>query len=248
MSARTAPLHFDSSFNSDDLSENVVSTTSVIVVDSSDNELSSLDNQGTTEETFRDKKKYIAFLENKLDTNLGFYFWKKYVASAFWAQVSMPINLAITLLTALTTAQATSSNLLPENVYVNISIATLLITVLNTFFSPHTQLNKNIELMKKWDEIGSQFEEVYYSHDKYDDVEKAIISYKEVKKEMNHLRQSEGPDTTNFLTDLIHIGATLSCLRNRQKWLDGDKLILAKNASCCSTNGCNNKSIGGCIA
>jgi hypothetical protein len=150
-------------------------------------------------------------------------------------------------LTALTTAQATSSNLLPENVYVNISIATLLITVLNTFFSPHTQLNKNIELMKKWDEVGAQFEEVYYSQDKYDNIDRAIVAYKEVQKEMNDLRQSEGPDTTNFLTDLIHLIASLSCLRNHQKWLDGDKLIIAKNGSCCSNAGCKGNCVGGCM-
>jgi hypothetical protein len=173
------------------------------------------------ESIFKQKNKYIEFLENKLDTDLGFYFWKKYIA-----QISMPVNLTITLLTALTTAQATSPDLLPHNVYVNISIATLLITVLNTFFTPHSQMTKNIEIMKKWNEMGAQFEEAYYSQTKYDDVEGAITSYKNIQKEMNDLRQLEGPETMNFLTDLIHLVAKLTCLRNHEKWLDNDRTIM----------------------
>ena len=91
---------------------------------------------------------YVVFLENKLDTDIGYFYWKKYIASAFWAQISMPINLIITLMTAITTAgQANSPNLLPKEVYVKISIVTLLITVLNTFFRPHEQMTNNIDIV-----------------------------------------------------------------------------------------------------
>ena len=106
--------------------------------------------------------KYIKFIETKLDKDIGYYYWKKYVAAAFWSQVSTPINLTITILTGLTTAQATSPDLIPEYLYAQIAIATLVITTLNTFFRPHTQLTHNTEMMQKWNEVGIEFEKVYY--------------------------------------------------------------------------------------
>ena len=71
-------------------------------------------------------------LEARLNKDLGFSWWKKYIAAAFWSNISTPVNLAITILTALTTGQATTSNLLSQRTYVNISIATLLLSVINT--------------------------------------------------------------------------------------------------------------------
>jgi len=202
------------------------------VIDSSRNPVMVVDASGakpSLKDIFRSKERYIEFLENKIDTDLGFYFWKKYIASAFWAQLSMPMNLTITLLTALTTAQATSNNnLLPTEVYVNISIATLIVTVLNTFFSPHSQMTKNIEIMKRWNALGAKFEETYYSEKKYDDIERSITDYKEIQWDVNDLRQLEGPDTTNFLTDLIHVVSACFCLKKYEKWLDNDKLIMNK--------------------
>ena len=78
----------------------------------------------------------------------------------------MPMNLTITILTALTTAQSTSPDLLSEGTFFKISVATLLATVLNTFFTPQKQLNKQTEIMNKWNENGTKFEEIYYSLDK----------------------------------------------------------------------------------
>jgi hypothetical protein len=44
---------------------------------------------------------FLDFLESKIDNDLGYYFWKKYIAAAFWAQISTPLNLMITIMTAL---------------------------------------------------------------------------------------------------------------------------------------------------
>ena len=54
---------------------------------------------------------HLVSVEDNLDKLLGFYYWKRYIASAFWSNISTPINLAITLMTAMTTAQATTLNL-----------------------------------------------------------------------------------------------------------------------------------------
>jgi hypothetical protein len=173
-------------------------------------------------------KEYIDFLEDKLNEDLGWFYWKKYVAAAFWAQISMPINLVITILTAVTTAQATSPDLIPESAYRAISIATLIITVLNTFFRPYDKMTKNLELVKAWNEVGMKFEKLFYEdldneYEKQEDVDAAITKYKGLQDEINRLRAKESPDTMNFLTDFIHIAVMYSCLRKKKTWLDAAK-------------------------
>lgn len=173
------------------------------------------------------KKDFVIYLESKLDIDIGYYFWKKYVASAFWSNISTPINLIITLLTAITTAHTASNQIISEDTSVKLGVITLVITAMNTFFRPHTKMSQSIELMKKWIELGNDFEETYYSEYKYNTNADTIIkTYKEFQVRANQLKEAEGPETMNFLTDLIHIISNKLCLRKYQKWLDTNKEIM----------------------
>jgi hypothetical protein len=172
-------------------------------------------------------KDFLIFLESKLDIDIGYYYWKKYIASAFWSNISTPINLIITLLTAVTTAQTASSNIISEKASINLSIAALIITSLNTFFRPHTKMTSSTELMKKWIELGNDFEELYYTEHKYNTKSDTIIEkYKELQLRANTLKESEGPDTMNWLTDLIHFISKKTCIKKYQRWLDTNKQIM----------------------
>jgi hypothetical protein len=169
--------------------------------------------------------KYAAFLEAKINTDLGFYFWKRYIAAAFWSQLSMPINLSITLITALTTAQANTSNMMPTGIYQNLSIVVLVITVINTFFRPHDNMTKNAEIMKAWNALGIQFEQFYYDDLVTEDssleaIEANINQYKQIQEKINDLRGKEGLEMTNFLTDMVHLVAAKTCLKRYGRWLD----------------------------
>lgn len=190
-----------------------------------------------------EQKKFINFLENKLNTDIGFFYWKRYIAASFWAQLATPINLAITLMTALTTAEANSPGIISVDVYKQLAIVTLVITTLNTFFCPYEKMISNIEIMKKWNAAGIEFENVYYSdlNNNYDesesikDVVQTITEYQKVQVKLNEIRKSEGPTNINFLTDLIHLVAMGTCLRGKAKWLDaGGKDTEIKG--CCRRN------------
>jgi hypothetical protein len=204
----------------------------------------SIDKQGQTEYSVmpssppRSKRvvsqhKYINFLENKLDTDIGFYYWKRYIAAMFWSQISMPVNLLITLMTALTTAQANAPGIISDELYKQITIATLIITTLNTFFRPYEKMTTNIEIMKKWNAVGIEFENIYYSdlNNNYDDTEsskdltESITEYKAIQVKITEIKKNEGPITVNFLTDLIHIISLGTCLRNKSNWLDQRRSI-----------------------
>lgn len=161
-------------------------------------------------------------LQKKIDSALGFGWWKKYIAAAFWSNLSTPFNLAITILTALTTADASSSGdgFLSKKAYMGISISTLLISVVNTFFKPHQQTTDNIKIMNQWWELGNKFEEIFFTAcNTPEELENRYQAYLELQKEINKLEISQNPETQNFLTDFIHILAKSTVLRNKDSWL-----------------------------
>ena len=169
-------------------------------------------------------------IENKLNSDLGYLYWKKYIAGAFWANISTPINLTITILTAIMSGQATTNNLIPQNIYINISITTLLLSTLNTFFKPHAQMTQNIEIMKTWYEYGNQFEKIYYSEcSDTDDYKRRLKEYTALYIEINKTKNGESPETQNFITDLINFIVMNSCLKHKSDWLAVDKELINKN-------------------
>lgn len=174
------------------------------------------------------RAEYMEEIETKINTEIGYRFWKKYVTAAFWSYISLPINLSITMLTALSTGQAATNNLLPQNLYVNISLATLVISILNTYFRPYVQMNQNIDYMNKWSVLGYKFEEIYYSERKtHDQMNIRISKYEELMKSINELKKTEILETQNFLTDSIHLAlrSCACCLKNKTSWLALDELL-----------------------
>jgi hypothetical protein len=169
---------------------------------------------------------HMVVLEKRINKDIGFHFWNKYVSSAFWSNISLPINLSITMLTALSTGQATTENLLPRNIYVNISVATLIVSTLNTYFRPHIQMGKNIEMMNKWNVLGCEFEDIYYSEKQgLGRVDECIEKYEKLLIKINDLKKTENMETQNFITDIIYLvlRSGQCCLRNRRSWLPWDE-------------------------
>lgn len=164
---------------------------------------------------------HLVSVEDNLDKLLGFYYWKRYIAAAFWSNISTPINLAITLLTAMTTAQATTLNLFSNSITSTISIITFALTVVNTFFKPHLQMTQNITIMEQWNSVGVDFELIFYDNNKYNEYDLFIENYRKIQERINEIRKTDGPDTINFLTDLIHMISTKCCLKD-VNWLDHD--------------------------
>lgn len=171
--------------------------------------------------------KKVIFVKKKLDKEIGYNYWKKYVASVFWSQISTPINLTITMLTAITTAQIQTNDFIPSSISSNLAIVSLILATLNTFFRPHTQYATNTEFLSKWNNIGVKFENEYYNNmiegRTIKDYRDRLDRLTAIQKEVNELRQSEGTNNINFLTDFIFYISFLTCIRNKKKWLDRDK-------------------------
>lgn len=173
--------------------------------------------------------KKIIFAKKKLDKEIGYNYWKRYVASVFWSQISTPINLAITILTAITTAQIQTNDFVAPSTSSNLAVISLILATLNTFFRPHTQYATNTEFLSKWVILGVKFEDEYYNNriegKTLADYLKRLESLQAIQKNVNELRQAEGTNNINFLTDFIFYISFFTCLRNNKNWLDSDKTV-----------------------
>lgn len=154
----------------------------------------------------------------KLNKDIGFYWWKRYVAAAFWANISTPFNLAITLITALTTGQAATQDLLSSSVNLKLSVSALIISTINTFFRPHDQMNGHLNQMNDWAKFGGKFDTIYYKpDDTLLQLREKIIACYALWNEINTYRVTQ-PYKNNFLTDLIHLGSEYCCLKGRKEF------------------------------
>lgn len=160
-------------------------------------------------------------LRDKLDAMIGFGWWKRYIAAAFWSNMSTPLNLSITLLTALTSAQIVSSeDLFSTLASTRISLAALVLSTLNTFFRPHHQMTELTKSLAQWTRFGNRFEDILYAVPEGEERQRQL---EELHREINSYRiaQSEQVEHQNFVTDLLHMAARLTVLRKRERWLLG---------------------------
>jgi len=148
----------------------------------------------------------MSSIKDKLDNDLGFYYWKYYIAGAFWSNIATPINFCITVLSALISAQANTDSILSDNVYKDLSIALLLLSTINTFLRPHIQMNENVQMKSKYDAIGTEFERVFFSDNTNDEKKEA---YGLIAEKLDQLR----------INDLIHIICRQTCLSSKNQWL-----------------------------
>ena len=154
---------------------------------------------------------------DKLNYDIGYYFWKRYVYCAFWSNISTPINLAITILTALTTGQSATDSLISDSTNTRLGIAALFISIFNTFFRPTQQLNDNTQVKNQWVELGAKFEEIYYNKVYTVDEKKVKLNQLQALfKENNELKRS---NSANYFIDLIFMVAEYFCIKNNIYWI-----------------------------
>lgn len=159
-------------------------------------------------------------LKDKLDVMIGFGWWKRYIAAAFWSNITTPLNLSITLLTALTTMQISSSDVFSKDVITAINVTALSLSTLNTFFRPHHQMTELTKSLAQWTAFGNAFEDILVGTM---DTQERQSQFEKLHREINAYRitQTDNFDQQNFLTDLLHTIARVTVLRKRERWLQG---------------------------
>lgn len=154
----------------------------------------------------------------KLNEDIGFYWWKYYTYCAFWSNISVPINLTITILTALTTGQTATGSLINNETSTIFGIVVLIVSIFNTFFRPTQQLNDNEELKKKWADLGTKFEILYYN--KIHNSNEIIEQEKKVEELFKEVGAMKRETTNNYFIDLIFMMTKRLFIQDDITWIN----------------------------
>ena len=175
-----------------------------------------LEVEDTIESVFKNEMEIIEF---DLNNKIGFSWWKRYIAGAFWSNVATPINLSLSLITLMTTGQTTTKSLLSDTLAVNMSITALILSLLNTFFAPQNRMTESIKGMNEWRQYANQFEAIYYTDCISEvDYKRRLEAYRLLLMTINS-SEKDSPDTQNFLTDLIHILVRKCAFKSGEHWM-----------------------------
>jgi len=165
-----------------------------------------------------DYHKKIEELKNYLDFKIGYYYYDSYYNSWFWNNISMPINLALTLSTALMAAQASSTgSLLSENDYMILSFTTMILTTVNSYFKPQIKSMDSGATLTKWVELGYKLDNLLFENKCPEDLYK---DYKDLFTDM-HKQASSQAGSRNFLTSWWHYGLRKLYGPKSENWIKG---------------------------
>jgi hypothetical protein len=160
-----------------------------------------------------ESKSYI----EKINADIGYYWWKRYIYTAFWSNISTPINLSIIILTALTTGENATQNLIGKEASTILGVAVLFVSIFNTFFQPNEQLAQNKKILADWLEVGSQFDEIYY--DKVYSPEEKYVRLKNLEDLFKTLSVLKRANDSNLLIDLLYAIIRCLCLCGNINWI-----------------------------
>ena len=168
----------------------------------------------------RENRENMEFVESKLNKLLYNSWYRKYISYMFWSNIGTPLNLTITLLSALTATSSSNSAVFSENTLSGIQISILVISALNTFFRPYVQANDNLKFMLEIQKHGAKFDEIYYTPKsvftslEYKDMTE---KYKQVFFAFNKYASENSLEQRNIFIDLIFVILVNTLLRKSEK-------------------------------
>ena len=179
--------------------------------------------------------------------------WKYYISSAFWSNISIPINFSITMITAVTTGEYASKTLLTSDTALMLSITALILSTVNTFFSPEKKLGETKEIMKTWERRGLELEKVrMLDSSSVEHLTRVIKEYRKLFEKVNELKRQQ---PNSFVTDFIYWSIRVVCLRltdtrwiksrylkkwelDQESYSDYNKIINPDTDECCISITC----------
>lgn len=166
---------------------------------------------------------------DKMNKDVGFFWWKRYIYSAFWQNISTPINLSIVILTAFTTGQSATSNLISANTTTILGVVTLFLSIFNSFFKPYEQLSTNQKHLHDWAGLGEELDEIYY--DKVYTIDEKLARLKKIEKLFKKVSNLKRTDENNFFIDLLYLIIRRTCIGGNIRWnhITDKKEIICNN-------------------
>ena len=160
----------------------------------------------------------------KINYDVGFYWWKRYIYFSFWSNISTPINLIILICSALTTGQSATNSIINSSTSTYLGIVVLIVTIFNTFFKPNDQMNYSKHRMNIWSTYGTAFETIYFDHISYNN--NSIKKAKKLRHLFIVLNKSKRVTDTNSFIDILYSIFRLCLGQKKLLWIPD--LILDK--------------------
>ena len=160
----------------------------------------------------------VESLENEINHTIGVKWWKPYISGAFWSNIATPLNISLSVLSLLTAGQEALSSFFSPATLSTMSFSVFVISLINTFFMPHSRIADSIYTMNDWRQFSQRFEKIYYS-ERYSEAEIKIRSseYRKLLVDMKeHMKES--PDKRNLFEDLIY--SIIRCGKKRDEWIE----------------------------
>ena len=158
----------------------------------------------------------------KINKDIGYYWWKQYIYYTFWNNINTPINLTITILTALTTGKNITQEIISENTATIFGSVVILLSIFTTFFKPTEKTNKNNVILKRWADIGYRFDNIYLDkvseENSYEEKKIKLQKLQELFRDMSNLKKE---NESNLIIDTIFSCAKKMCLmrNDRLYWM-----------------------------
>jgi hypothetical protein len=174
----------------------------------------------TDNERLQARKNDMKIVESKLNRSLYVCWHRKYIAYVLWSNIGTPLNLSITLLTALTAGSGSSGSFLPESAVIGIQISVLIISALNTFFRPYVKANDNLKFMLEIQRFGARFDEIYYTPKgcfKEADYLTAMENYTKVFVEFNKYVSENSLEHKNYIVDIVYWILACTCAKRNDE-------------------------------
>lgn len=154
----------------------------------------------------------------KVNRDIGRGWTKNYLLGAMWSNVNTPLNLTITLLSALTTGEVATTQLLSTSTMLTLSVTTLLLSTVNTFFTPERRVAQCSENARRWARHGATLEELHLeeAHDRKSRL-KQLDAHRELFNKTNELRRNNS--FTLCADALMLLYEKISRAQARTHWL-----------------------------
>ena len=166
----------------------------------------------------------ILFFIKKINKDIGFCWYKRYIYTAFWSNISTPINLSIIVLTALTTGQNATKSIISDNTSTILGVVVLFVSIFNTFFRPNEQLVHNKKIKESWTVMGQTFDEIYYNRMQHTLSEK-LVRLNQLHALFKNMSELKRKDDNNYLIDFLYLIIRVFCMCNNVDWVNINKAI-----------------------
>jgi hypothetical protein len=160
-------------------------------------------------------------MERDINHLIGVKWWKPYIGGVFWSNLATPLNISMSIMSLISAGQQTLSYFFSPSVTTTISFTVFMISLVNTFFTPHSRIADGMTQMNEWKLFATQYEKIYYSaRTSQEEIERRYREYRDLMVSMKqHI--IDNPNRQNLFEDGLYW--IVNCFKKMDQWMELDQ-------------------------